>query len=173
MPLADDHDLPTLEPTPPGLYRHYKGGWYEVIATARCSETLQGMTVYRPLYGEGGLWVRPAAMFNETGLFAGRQQSRFSRQDPASVLLADLPTAHALIRYLRNRAQEIGIDLDAALRPPPPEPTTCCGRGCNGCVWEGFYAAMNYWRDDACELLAGHERVGLRTAPPALAARPA
>lgn len=172
MPLADDHDLPTLEPTPPGLYRHYKGGWYEVIATARCSETLQGMTVYRPLYGEGGLWVRPAAMFNETGLFAGRQQSRFSRQDPASVLLADLPTAHALIRYLRNRAQEIGIDLDAALRPPPPEPTTCCGRGCNGCVWEGYYSAMNYWRDDVCDLLSQHAKAALRTAPTAPAAQP-
>ena len=58
-----DNDLPPLNPTPPGLYRHYKGGWYEVLDTVRCSETLQGMTLYRALYGERGLWVRPAALF--------------------------------------------------------------------------------------------------------------
>ena len=39
-------------------------------------------------------------------------------------------------------------------RKPPPPPTTCCGRGCNGCVWEGFYAALGWWRDDARALLA-------------------
>ena len=50
----------------PGRYRHFKGSEYEVIGTARHSETLEEMVVYRALYGEGGLWVRPAAMWSET-----------------------------------------------------------------------------------------------------------
>ena len=49
----------------PGKYRHFKGNLYEVIGTASHSETLEPMVVYRALYGEGGLWVRPAAMWNE------------------------------------------------------------------------------------------------------------
>lgn len=58
--------------------------------------------------------------------------------------LTDLASAHALIAALQARAQGQGIRL----RNPPPEPTTCCGRGCNGCVWEGYYAALTYWRDE-------------------------
>jgi len=54
-----------------------------------------------------------------------------------------------MFRELMLRAQEAGV----VLRPPPPEPTTCCGRGCNGCVWEGFYAAADYWREDALQKL--------------------
>lgn len=50
----------------PGKYRHFKGGEYELIGIARHSETLEPMVVYRALYGEGGLWVRPAAMWTET-----------------------------------------------------------------------------------------------------------
>lgn len=49
----------------PGRYRHFKGNEYEVIGTARHSETLEEMVVYRALYGDGGLWVRPAAMWTE------------------------------------------------------------------------------------------------------------
>ena len=56
-------DLPPLPATPLGRYRHYKGGEYEVIGTARHSETLEPLVLYRPLYNESDLWVRPHAMF--------------------------------------------------------------------------------------------------------------
>ncbi len=49
----------------PGRYRHFKGGEYEVLGVASHSETQEPMVVYRALYGERGLWVRPAAMWNE------------------------------------------------------------------------------------------------------------
>ncbi|MBP3645025.1 MAG: DUF1653 domain-containing protein [Clostridia bacterium] len=49
----------------PGVYRHFKGNRYEVIAVATHSETLEPMVVYRALYGEGGVWVRPLSMWNE------------------------------------------------------------------------------------------------------------
>ena len=50
----------------PGKYRHFKGREYELIGIAKHSETLEPMVVYRQLYGEHGLWVRPAAMWTET-----------------------------------------------------------------------------------------------------------
>jgi hypothetical protein len=49
----------------PGIYRHFKGNLYELIGIAKHSETLEPMVVYRALYGEGGLWVRPAHMWSE------------------------------------------------------------------------------------------------------------
>ena len=56
-------DLPPLPDIALGRYRHYKGGEYEVIGVARHSESLEPMVVYRPLYNDTGLWVRPHAMF--------------------------------------------------------------------------------------------------------------
>lgn len=50
----------------PGRYRHYKGKDYEVLGVARHSETEEEYVVYRQLYGEGGLWIRPASMFAES-----------------------------------------------------------------------------------------------------------
>ena len=62
----------------PGKYRHFKGGEYELIGIASHSETLEPMVVYRALYGEGGLWVRPAAMWNETVERDGKVFLRFT-----------------------------------------------------------------------------------------------
>jgi len=62
---------------PSGRYRHYKGGEYEVIGIAKHSETHEPHVVYRPLYGEGGLWVRPLAMFVEDVVIDGVTMPRF------------------------------------------------------------------------------------------------
>ena len=74
-----NQDPPPLVETPPGRYRHYKGPLYEVLGTVRHSETMEPMTLYRALHGERGLWVRPAAMFNEEVVIEGVRQPRFSR----------------------------------------------------------------------------------------------
>lgn len=63
----------------PGRYRHFKGNEYEVLFTARHSETGEEMVVYRALYGEYGLWVRPASMWNETVIRDGKEYQRFTR----------------------------------------------------------------------------------------------
>ena len=65
----------------PGRYRHFKGKEYEVIGTARHSETLEELVVYRALYGDGGLWVRPAAMWSETVDRDGYRGPRFIPED--------------------------------------------------------------------------------------------
>lgn len=62
----------------PGRYRHFKGNEYEVIGTAKHSETLEEMVVYRALYGEFGLWVRPASMWEETVERDGKTYQRFT-----------------------------------------------------------------------------------------------
>ena len=64
-----------------GKYRHFKGGEYEVIGIAKHSETQEEMVVYRALYGEGGLWVRPASMWNEQVTRNGETFSRFTYVD--------------------------------------------------------------------------------------------
>jgi hypothetical protein len=78
-------DLPPLPHTPIGMYRHYKGGDYEVLGVARHSETLEPLVVYRPLYNASGLWVRPHAMFFEQIEIAGKWQPRFAPIEEAKV----------------------------------------------------------------------------------------
>jgi len=63
----------------PGRYRHYKGNFYEVIGVALHSETEQELVVYRKLYGDGSLWVRPLEMFREHVDVEGRSVPRFAR----------------------------------------------------------------------------------------------
>ena len=62
----------------PGRYRHFKGNEYEVLYIAKHSETLEPMVVYRSLYGERGIWVRPASMWNETVSRDGKTYKRFT-----------------------------------------------------------------------------------------------
>lgn len=71
--------------------------------------------------------------------------------DPFTHRPANLADAEAQVAAIRGLLDAAGLTH----RNPPPAPTTCCGRGCNGCVWEGFYAALGGWRDDARELLGG------------------
>ncbi|MCA9005671.1 MAG: DUF1653 domain-containing protein [Planctomycetaceae bacterium] len=65
-----------------GHYRHYKGNSYTVIGVARHSETDEELVVYRPEYGERGLWVRPKAMFLESVEVNGEQVPRFDYLGP-------------------------------------------------------------------------------------------
>lgn len=62
----------------PGLYRHYKGNDYQVLGVAGHSETGEDLVVYRALYGERGLWVRPLSMFIEQVDIDGDRVSRFT-----------------------------------------------------------------------------------------------
>lgn len=67
-----------METIRPGRWRHFKGNEYQVIGVAQHSETLEPLVVYRALYGDGGLWVRPAAMWLETVERDGQTVPRFT-----------------------------------------------------------------------------------------------
>ena len=69
----------TQETIRPGPWRHFKGNEYQVLGLARHSETLEDMVVYRALYGDGGLWVRPASMWLEAVDWDGYRGPRFVR----------------------------------------------------------------------------------------------
>ncbi len=61
-----------------GIYRHFKGNKYQLLDVAKHSETLEEMVVYRALYGDGGVWVRPAYMWDEEVEFEGKTVKRFT-----------------------------------------------------------------------------------------------
>ena len=69
-------------PLQKGLYRHFKGNIYEVIDTARHAETEQDMVIYRALYGDFGLWVRPIDLFTEEVVLNGNKIPRFQLIEP-------------------------------------------------------------------------------------------
>ena len=71
-------DLNPLPALTAGLYRHYKGGEYEVLGVVRHSETLEPLVLYRPLYNDSGLWVRPYTMFTEQVAINGHNRPRFA-----------------------------------------------------------------------------------------------
>lgn len=70
-----------IQTIPLGKYRHFKGNEYEVIGIAKHSEDEEAMVVYRALYGDGILWIRPADMWNETITRDGRTFLRFAKVD--------------------------------------------------------------------------------------------
>ena len=75
--------------------------------------------------------------------------SHYTTAHLGALPISDLACAQAAIDMANSLAQRAGVSLQA----PPPAPTTCCGRGCNGCVWEGYFSAIAYWRDEALLLL--------------------
>ena len=78
-----------METPKKGIYRHFKGMRYELIDVAKHSETLEPMVVYRALYGEGGLWVRPLSMWSETVERGGKIFTRFLPEDEYLKLYPD------------------------------------------------------------------------------------
>ena len=74
-----DTDLSPLPSLPAGRYRHYKKLDYEVLGVVRHSETLEPLVLYKALYGEQGLWVRPFAMFTEEVVVDGVKRVRFEK----------------------------------------------------------------------------------------------
>ena len=78
--MTASNPLPPLPSLPDGLYQHYKGAQYEVTGVVRHSETLEPLVLYRPDLGDGTLWVRPFAMFEEWVEVNGQKVRRFARQ---------------------------------------------------------------------------------------------
>ncbi|MCB1932582.1 MAG: oxidoreductase [Candidatus Accumulibacter sp.] len=69
--------------------------------------------------------------------------------DPFRLPLHNVAEAQALVRKI----EDLLAARQLTMRPPPPLPTACCGRGCNGCVWQGYFDALVYWRDQARALV--------------------
>ena len=73
-----------MNPIPLGIYRHYKGNQYEVVGFAKHSETLEDVVIYKALYGEGGIWVRPLSMWDNPIEVDGKTVKRFEYVDKST-----------------------------------------------------------------------------------------
>lgn len=82
-PMTQARPVPALPEIRPGIYRHYKGEYYHVYGVARHSESFEALVVYRPLYGEGALWVRPYGMFTGNLTVDGVERARFTWETEA------------------------------------------------------------------------------------------
>ena len=114
-------------PVRPGRYRHFKGNEYQVLGVARHSETEEEMVVYRALYGEGGLWARPAAMWLETVTRDGVTQPRFT-------YIGECPDQYAaeparLRSYTAPRTHAAPLSVSQSL--PPPHSSSSNTSPCN------------------------------------------
>lgn len=118
-----------VQTIPLGRYRHFKGNEYEVIGIARHSETEEPMVVYRALYGEGGLWTRPADMWNETVERDGKTYLRFYRLDRI------------------ERVEHYERLFDEASISPDPEKLAALDAYYTSGLWRDDYEA-----DERCEL---------------------
>lgn len=127
------NDLPELPSIQLGLYRHYKGGEYEVLGVVRHSESLEPLVLYRPLHDSSGSWVRPFGMFLEPVVHAGRTQPRFSllatgpsateaelsttvKRMEASLSASQVPAVQRLMRLYQALAARFEQDLGSCAR---------------------------------------------------------
>ena len=106
---ASEH-MGTMTTLRPGIYKHYKGNLYQVVEVATHSETLEKLVVYRPMYGEQALWVRPLAMFTEEVEVGGIMVPRFAWQSAA-------PAAVALVPPAGRAAPSVPAAASVAARP--------------------------------------------------------
>lgn len=163
--------LPPLPTALPGRYRHYKGGEYEVVGVARHSESLEALVLYRPLYSDSGLWVRPYEMFFGQVEVEGRLQPRFAQVEDQAVPPATAApftiTTHDDLPAEESRRVDEGLGMANDLAAPLHEvrPLSCFARpasgevvgGAVGRTWGGCCELQQLWVDP------GHRRKGIAT----------
>ena len=164
----------------PGKYRHFKGGEYEVLGMATHSETMEPMVVYRALYGERGLWVRPAAMWSESVEHGGVVQPRFSPMEEEAaplcfVCLSSCSTCRRAQAFLDSRGWKYVL-RDIRQAPPTAEELQAWQRR-SGQPWKRFFntSGASYKNLHLRERLAGlteEEQLSLLAGDPMLVKRP-
>ena len=113
MSIYESEEAQDMNPVPFGIYRHYKGNQYEVIGFAKHSETLEDMVIYKALYGERGIWVRPLSMWENPIEVDGKTVKRFEYVvESVREFLNNLDKIHitelGTERVKKNLALEIG-----------------------------------------------------------------